>query len=110
MAARISFPENTTFRQQFTVLDTRTKAPISLVNSTIRFGVYHDASQYLLLSTSSGIAITDGHNGVCLLTFNPEDTVDGAGSYTWELEITEENGDVWAPQGGVMVITPRMLG
>src|SRR4051812_22722308 len=103
--AVITFPEGTTFRVQFTIKDKTTKLAIDLTGSTLEFAVFNHSDSYtgnvipvLTYTIGSGITLTDPTNGVCVVTFPPDDTVDlsvnNTATYDWELNFNELDGDV----------------
>ena len=108
----IRFPEGTTYRQQYTLRDNR-GAVIQLGAAQLSFAVYGQAdpktgvvAPLLLKTVGSGITVTDSNNGVIVVHFLPEDTVDLAGTYDWELQLLESNGDKWLAGYGPLVIRP----
>jgi hypothetical protein len=106
------FPEGTTARYRYTILD-QDRHPISLVGAQLDYGMYlpnqprtGSVAPIISKTIGSGIVIVDAPNGVMQIEYYPHETVDMAGIYDWELELRESNGDTWLAGSGKVVILP----
>lgn len=110
--ATISFPEGTTFRQQYTLQD-QSRIAIDLNGATLTFAVYHSTdpvtghvTPIIQKTIGLGIVLIDATNGVFRIEFTPAETIDKAGSYDWELNLVEASGDTWLAGTGKLIIFP----
>ena len=108
----ISFPEGTTFRYRFTLVD-QNGAAINLTGASLTWAAYPAGTAktgapvaFLTKTVGSGITVISAPAGTIELAFTPVQTVDKAGSYPWELELVEAGGDTWLAGSGTMRISP----
>ncbi len=108
----IAFPEGTTFRYRFTLVD-QAGAPINLTGAALTWAAYPAGTAktgvpvpFLTKTIGSGITVISAPAGTIELAFAPAETVDRAGSYPWELELVEATGDTWLAGSGTMRVAP----
>jgi hypothetical protein len=111
----IKFPEGTTFRQQYTIQDSEGTA-INLNGAFLEFAVYlqnrpKTGVQPTVLNPKDNqgqgdIFVKDPPNGVVVISFHPHETVDLAGTYDWEMQLNEADGDKWLAGRGTLLIQP----
>lgn len=111
--ASIKFPEGTTYRVEFTVRDRATNLPIDLTDATLTLALYPEGSAtsgvvpaFLTKTIGSGLTVIDAVNGVFRATFDPDDTVDEAGTYDYEIELIDSNNDVYLAGTGKVNVRP----
>ena len=84
---------------------------VSITGSTIKWQCarsYGKASS-ISKTTTSGIQITDGANGVFTVTINPSDTNSLVGNFSHEAEITFSDGTISTVLFGTMKIFPAII-
>jgi hypothetical protein len=72
---------------------------VDIRDTDIRFEVQQDQSSGTALIEKDnvgggGVSITDGVNGKFVVEIDPSDTEDLSGTFPYEVEITDTNGDV----------------
>lgn len=110
--ANIKFPEGTTWRHEFDIKDS-SGAAIDLTGAALTWAAYPlSASKvgvpvpFLSKTILNGIVVLDAVAGQIRVDFTPAETVDTAGTYNWELQLVEANGDTWLAGSGTLVIQP----
>ena len=110
--ASIKFPEGTTYRVPIT-LNNEAGTPIDLNGAQVKFAVYPVGSSFkgvvipfLYKTLGSGIILVDALTGGIRIEFSPSETIDKAGTYDWEMELDEANGDIWQAGTGKLIISP----
>lgn len=112
MATNIKFPEGTTYRHEFVLVDDN-RAAIDLTGAAITFAAYTPGTSnlanptaFLLKTQNDYVVPITPSSGIIRVDFLPTETADKAGTYEWELEVVEINGDVWLGGKGILLITP----
>ena len=88
--------------------------PVDLTGSTLEFAVKRNTTDvtatFTKTSSTGGITILPGTGGTASITIAPSDTENGpTGSFLWELEGTDSNGNVTTLASGTFIITPSLI-
>jgi len=84
---------------------------VSITGSSIKWQCARSLGKASVLSktTSSGIQITDGANGVFVVTLSPSDTESLVGNYYHESQITFSDNTVSTVLVGTMTVKPALI-
>jgi hypothetical protein len=87
--------------------------PIDIRDADITFAVAQDESGSTILfeKTVAGgeISITDGQNGEFIVEIQPGDTADLSGSFPYEVEVIDTNGDVATVLTGTLSVEADLI-
>lgn len=104
----IDFVGGSTQDLLFNVLFCSNKRPFSLEGCVGNFAIVNflNRTGAPIVSKTMSISIgADGMDNKLLVTLDPEDTVDLAGKYIYQITIKDADGDVEIPKQGIMYIT-----
>jgi hypothetical protein len=96
---------------EITIIDSTTEEAVNLAGCTATFVVARANSRRLLLTktTSDDISITDATAGRIDVSLNSDDTDSKAGSYSYELQITDSAGNRSTPLYGNLEIVRDLI-
>jgi len=85
---------------------------VVITSATIKWQASRSQGKASVISktTSSGITISDGPNGVFEITIDDTDTEDLKGLYYHEAEVTFADGSISTVMAGTMRINPVLIG
>lgn len=85
--------------------------PVNISGATIKWQAArsHGKASVITKSTSSGITISDGPNGIFSVTLNPSDTESLSGTYAHEAQVTASDSTISTVLQGTMKVNKALI-